>query len=112
MKLTIEKRPTLTMLNHYFVLSHGEKSVEIETNALKSILLIWVFCSVCIFSFIVGQSVAQTNVAITAYMMQGNVTDLNGNPVTCNAVLNEKNVIEWKCITMNETNEAKIVLSR
>jgi hypothetical protein len=103
MKLSIDKRPTLTMMNHYFVLSHGDKSVEIETNAAKAILLLWVFCSVCIFSFIVGQSVAQTNVAITAYMLQGNVTDMSGNPVTCNAVQNEKKVIEWKCMSGNET---------
>jgi hypothetical protein len=102
MKLSIEKRPANNE-ESYFVLSNGEKQFAVAVNAAKAILLLWVFCSVCIFSFIVGQSVSQTNVAITAYMLQGNVTDMSGNPVTCNAVLNEKKVIEWKCLSGNET---------
>lgn len=87
----------------YFVLSNGEKQFAVAVNAVKAAALIWVFLMAAIFSFIVGQQVQQTNVAITAYMLQGNVTDMSGNPVTCNAVLNEKKVIEWKCLSENKT---------
>ena len=102
MRLSIEKKPA-NGESSYFIFTHGEKKIEMETNALKSILLLWTFAGLCIFSFIVGQSVAQTNVAITAYMLQGNVTDMNGNQVNCNAVMNDKKIIEWKCLTQNLT---------
>jgi hypothetical protein len=105
MKLSIEKRPANNE-ESYFVFTHGEKKIEASVNAVKAAALIWVFCAVVMFTFVVGQSVSQTNVAITAYMLQGNVTDMNGNPVDCHAIMNEKKVIEWKCLGMNETNTA------
>ena len=103
MKLSVEKRP-MNNEESYFVFAHGDKKIEAPVNAVKAALLLWVFFSVSIFSFVIGQSVIQTNVAITAYMLQGNVTDLSGNPVSCHAILNEKKAIEWKCEGMNETN--------
>jgi hypothetical protein len=103
MKLSIEKRPANNEAS-YFVFTHGDKKIEMDVNAAKAMLLLWTFCGICMFAFIVGQQVVQTNVAITAYMLQGNVTDMSGNPVDCHAVLNDKKVIEWKCLGQNGTN--------
>jgi hypothetical protein len=36
--------------------------------------------------------------------MQGNVTDMRGNPVDCHPILNDKKVIQWNCVGLNGTN--------
>lgn len=97
MKIEIEKRLMLTAYESYFIFSHGDKRYEIETSAAKSILLMWVFFATVFLTYAIGVYTAQENVKMTAYLLQGNLTDEKGQPVSCNPVMNEKKSIEWNC---------------
>ena len=111
MKLSIEKRPANNE-EPYFVFTHNEGRFEMAANAAKAILLLWVFAAVVIFSFIVGeQTVSQQNM-MTAYLARGNLTNEQGQPVSCNPVLTEKRSVEWNCTTENVTNPAAVLVSQ
>jgi hypothetical protein len=102
MKLSIEKRPANNE-ESYFVFTHGEKKIEMQVNAAKAILLLWCFCSVTIFSFIVGEAVVYQGQTMTIFLMQGNLTNEQGQPVTCVPKLGEKRNVDWNCTVQNLT---------
>lgn len=97
MKLSIEKRPSLAMNETFFVFTHGEQKWEIESNAAKSILLLWVFFATVFFTYVVGMQTANQSNMMTAYLAQGNLTDEDGNPVACKPIMTEERSIEWNC---------------
>ena len=105
MGLKIEKRPSEGM-ESYFVLTIGEKKFEAAANAVKASLLIWTFCIVAIFTYIIGATVQLDNFKMTAYLLHGNLTDANGSSVYCNPVLTKDRSINWNCsVDMNGTSK-------
>ena len=102
MKLSIEKRPANNE-ESYFVFTHGEKKLEMAANAAKAILLLWVFCSTVMFTYVVGIQTANSTQMMNAYLAQGNLTDEAGNPVVCKPVLTSKRNVDWNCTIQNLT---------
>ena len=97
--LSIERRPLLIFHESYFVLNFGGKTYELETSAVKSILLMWVFFAVVFFTYAIGVYTAQENVKMTAYLLKGNITNDKGEPVSCSPVLITASKVDWKCTT-------------
>jgi len=106
MKLSIEKRPANNE-ESYFVFTHGEKTIAAPVNAVKAAALIWIFCAVVMFTFVVGQSVVLQGQAMNIYLMNGNLTNENNDPVSCIPKLDEKRNLNWNCTVQNLT-EVKV----
>lgn len=104
MNIKIEKRP-MNNEENYFVFRNGEKSFEMSVASVKAILLLWVFFGVTFFAFYIGSLVQAQNTMMTAYLMQGNLTDGNNVSITCNPLLTKKNTVEWNCINSTERTE-------
>jgi hypothetical protein len=102
MKLSIEKKP-MNSEESYFVLSSGEKRLEMTVNAVKAVLLMWVFFATVMFTFIIGQQTVYQGQMMNIYLMKGNLTNEKGEPVTCDPILNAKRSLEWNCTIQNLT---------
>ena len=75
----------------------GEQTWGMPLAAIKTIILFWVFCSVCFFAYAIGKADSANNTMITAFLAKGGVKTFDGGYMFCEPTLNEHKELSWDC---------------
>lgn len=97
MRVYVEKKEVPANIAHYFVIDLGNKQFSIETNAAKTLALIWVFFALCFVAFMAGKELAYTETMVHAYLLKGDLKTEDGKPVECEPRLSDNKRIVWVC---------------
>lgn len=79
-------------------IGYGDKSWGIPLTALKTMLVFWLFCGVCLFAYAVGKQDNNSTTMLTAYLSKGGIKTYDGHSMFCSPEMNQKGDLNWKCI--------------